>query len=425
VAPVDRAWPWRAFALRNWLFLLLLPAVPIVEYLAAAGGGPRPSLALVRNPFAAIAAASVFIRYFIDDFRGPARRWVVYLTPLTWIGALAVEGGGALPTVLWLDTLFALGLLGAFGYVLAASMATEPAATARYADQLMDALLLPLAASMTSYGLWSTYGLNPVYDPRVYAFEQILGVPFSLLGAWSYRLLSPLSGIASTCYNLVAVGIALVAAGQSDERRQRGVLSATLVGGACGFALYFVCPVVGPVVSFGPFYPDTLPTVPLMPALLMARDLEPRNGMPSLHTVWALLIWFNVQAMPARLRWALRAFVVLTLWAVMSPEGSHWFMDLVVSVPLTVAIQSAFLSRGFEPARRTWSTVVVCSAVTFVWLFGFRSGGPLLAFPPILAWLAVAGTVWWPLSRLRSFVEPALEQRAVVPVRSWGHSPLR
>jgi hypothetical protein len=289
----------------------------------------------------------------------------------------------------------------------------------------MDALLLPLSASMVSYGLWSTYRLNPVYDPRIYAFEEILGVQFSLFGARSYRILSPLSGVATACYNLVAVAIALVAAAQRDPRRQRDFLTATLVAGACGFAMYFVCPVVGPVVSFGPFYPDALPSVPIDPALLMAIDEAPRNGMPSLHTIWALLIWFNVQEMPAGFRRGLRAFVVLTLWAVMSPEGSHWFMDVVVSVPLSVAIQSAFLSRGFEPIRRTWSTVLVCVILTFAWLVGFRAGAPVLGLPPVVAWAAVAGTLWWPLTRhcASTLAVPAELQLARSP--DWGHSPLR
>lgn len=405
---------------RRWLLLLLLLTAAAIECLAEIRGGPAPSLALVRNPFASIAAASVFVRYFIHDFRGPTRRWVVYLTPLTWIAALAVEGAGAQPTLLWLDMLFALGVLGAFGFVLAAYAATDSGVRAGHSNQLLDALLLPVAASMVSYGLWATYRLNPVYDPRLYAFEEILGVKFSLLGARSYLMLHPLSGVATVCYNLVAVAIALVAAGQRDPRRQQDVLTATLIAGACGFALYFVCPVVGPLVSFGPFYPHTLPAVPLDPALLMAPAGWPRNGMPSLHTIWALLIWFNARDMAPGLRRGLQVFVLLTLWSVLSPEGSHWFMDVVVSVPLAVAIQSAFVARRFEAARRTWTTVLVCLTVTAGWLLGFRLGAPLLSLPPVVAWAAVAGTVCWPLSRYRrgralSFQLSAFSVRAPAP----------
>src|SRR3954470_10554741 len=102
----------RDFIQRRWLFLSLLAAAPVVEYLAATDGAPGPAIALVRNPFAAIAAATVFCRYFIRDFRGGTRRSIVYLTPLTWLTAVAIEGQAAPPVLLWLDMLFGLGVLG-------------------------------------------------------------------------------------------------------------------------------------------------------------------------------------------------------------------------------------------------------------------------------------------------------------------------
>jgi hypothetical protein len=403
----------------RWLLLLVVLAVPIVECLARIQGGPGPSLALVRNPFAAIAAASVFCRYFIDDFRGRTRRWVVYLTPLTWLAALAVEGRGAPPALLWLDMLFGLGVLGAFGFLLAARVATDPAVKSRYVGQLMDALLLPLGASMVSYGLWATTRLNPVYDGRIYAFEEILGVKFSLLGVASYRMLRPLSGIATACYSLLAVGIVLVAAAQRHPRREQDVLAATLVAGACGFALYFVCPVAGPLTAFGPLYPAALPAPPVDMALITATVGAPRNGMPSLHTIWALLVWFNAQSLPAGPRRGLRSFSLLTLWAAMGLDDTHWFMDVVVGVPLAVAIQAGVVTRGFEAASRTWVTVLVCAAAAAAWLAGFRAGTPLLALPPIAAWAAVAVTLAWPLSRCRQgafeYQPAAVRDRLPVP----------
>ena len=354
----------RGFIQRRWLFLSLLVAAPVVEYLAARDGAPGPAVALVRNPFAAIAAASVFCRYFIRDLRGPTRRWIVYLTPLTWVSALAIEGHAAPPVLLWLDMLFGLGVLGVLGFVVAASRSTQSNERADYIGGLMDALLLPLGASMVSYGLWATFRLNPVYDPRVYAFEELLGVKVSLWSAQAYGVLTPLSALATSCYNLVAIAIAVVAAAQRDRAREQDVLNAILVSGACGFALYFVCPVVGPVVSFGPYYPHTLPTVSLNPPLLMAVVGAPRNGMPSLHTIWALLIWFSASGVAVPLRRALQAFVLLTLWAVLSPEGSHWLIDVVVSVPIAVAIHAAFLpNRNESPAQR-WATVGACGLLT-------------------------------------------------------------
>jgi hypothetical protein len=409
----------RDFIQRRWLFLSLLAAAPVVEYLAATDGALGPAIALVRNPFAAIAAATVFCRYFIRDFRGRGRRWIVYLTPLTWLTALAIEGQSAPPVLLWLDMLFGLGVLGVVGFVVAASCSSDSRERADYIGGLMDALLLPLGASMVSYGLWATFRLNPVYDPRVYAFEELLGVKVSLWSAQAYGILTPVSAIATSCYNLVAVAIAVVAAGQRERGREQDVLNAILISGACGFALYFVCPVVGPVVSFAPYYPQTMPTVPLHPPLLMAIGGAPRNGMPSLHTIWALLIWFSASGVAVPVRRALRAFVLLTLWAVLSPEGAHWLMDVVVSIPLAVAIHAAFLASANEGTARRWTTVGACVLLTAAWLLGLRTGR-VLDLPSAVAWVAVLGTVLWPLRRWQTSAHRSREPQ-LVPVATAAH----
>ena len=150
------------------LFLVLLAAVPVVECIAAAQGGPGPSIAVVRNPFAAIALASVFCRYIIYDRAGRTRRWIVYLTPLAWVTVMAVEGRNAPLPLMWLDMLFALGVLGVCGFLLAAAV-SDAEAKSRYVEQLLNALLFPLGASMVSFGLWATHRVNPVYDTRIYA----------------------------------------------------------------------------------------------------------------------------------------------------------------------------------------------------------------------------------------------------------------
>ena len=96
---------------------------------------------------------------------------------------------------------------------------------------------------------------------------------------------------------------------------------------------------------------------------------------------------------------SLKAFVILTLWAVMGLDDTHWLTDVVVGVPLAVAVQSAFVpSPGVAPARR-WTTVMACAVLTLLWLVAIRAGSPLLDLPPTLAWIIVLGTVGWPLGR--------------------------
>lgn len=395
---------WHIVQERPMLFLLA-GAVPVVECIAAVQGGPGPSIAVVRNPFAAIAVASLFCRYIFADRRGPTRRWIVYLTPLTFAVPLAVEGSHAPMPLLFLDMMFGVGVLGVCGFVVAAIVASDSEGKWRYTEQLMDALLLPLAASMVSFGLWSTYRINPVYDGRIRAFEEILGVKLSLLAVRSYPQLRPFSGIATVCYITLGFAMTVVAAAQGSARRERDFLTATVAAGACGFALYFACPVVGTLQAFAPMFPGALPLVPLDAPLMTAAIGAPRNGMPSLHAIWALLIWFNLESLPAGLKGALRAFVILTLWAAMGPDGAHWLMDVVVGVPLAVAVQSAFVSSRSGAPRHTWTTVTICVALAAGWILAFRLGAPILDMPAGLAWMAVVITVCWPLSRQRGTVE--------------------
>jgi hypothetical protein len=383
---------------RRPLLLVLVAAVPVVEYLARRGGGPGPSIALLRNPFAAIAAASVFCRYLFCDSRRRARKWIVYLSPL--VVGLALDGlrRGEPIQIAMMNMLVGLGVLGVIGFALAAHRAPESEEKSGYLERMVDALLLPVAASLVSFGLWSTGHINPVYDARIYAFEQILGIDFSRLFVGSYHLLAPLSRLATGCYSTIALGIVLVAAAQKNTRREADILTAAVIAGACGFALYFVCPAAGPFEAFGPAYPYGLPPALAGAPLMMVVSGSPRNAMPSLHTVWALLIWFNAGSLPSALRRGLRLFVLMNLWAAMGLQ-EHWIMDIVVACPLAVAIQFAVV--GNERGSRRWMDVAACATVMGIWLLGFRSATRLLQMPAVLAWMAVAITVCWPLLRLR------------------------
>jgi PAP2 superfamily protein len=386
---------------RDPLFVMLAVSLSVIEVLGRMWGGPPPSLALFRNPFAAIAAATVFCRYVIDDRRGPTRKWIVYLSPVAFVAAAIVEGSNAPTPLLLLDGLAVLGILGVLGFLVAATRADSITKREQVTGKLMTALIVPMAASMASFGLWSTAGINPVYDGRVYGFEEILGFKFSLLGVQSYHLAPALSAIATGCYGVLPLAIALSAAAQKSRRAENDVLMATVFAGASGFALYFFCPVAGPLHAFKPTYPETLPAITAGWPLITAPIGAPRNGMPSLHTAWALLLWFNSRSFGAGWRWALRVFVAFTLWAVMGLDDTHWFLDVVVAVPFAVAIQLAFVPGAVEAPRR-WTDIAICSTVTMMWLFGLKTALPLLALPPALAWAVVVATIWWPLARERA-----------------------
>lgn len=392
-------------AIRTHPALVLLAAVPVVEVLARTQGGPPPSLAAAHNPFAAIAAATIFWRYLLHDPRGSVRRSIVYLTPITWLAPFVIEGPRVPAPTFVMEMMGALGILGVAGFVLAARRAADERSRAAHLSVLLNALVLPLAALMISFGLWSTYRLNPVYDGRVYAFEETLGIRVPALVASAFPQLKPISNLATACYMLTALALSVVAAWQPSRRGERAVLTAAMVAGACGFALYFICPVVGTVQAFGALFPHALPAA--TPMLLTARLGVPRSAMPSLHTAWALLVWFNVREMQAgpALRWTLRLFVGLTLFAVFGPDGQHWLLDVVVAVPFAVGIQTICVPSRADTSPRT--TAIVSALFVAAWVASVRVGSSLAQTPAVISWALILTTVLWPLSRLH--IAPARE----------------
>jgi hypothetical protein len=325
----------------------------------------------------------------------------VYFSPLALTPSLSLQYAGAPSPVPLMAAFVAIGAWGAIGYVAAAFCAPSREARVDVLSRLGDALVLPAAASMLAFGLWSTYRVNPVYDIRLYAFELVLGAPFSAIFLRLFSLMWPLNSIASGCYAALPLGMVLVAAVQPGRARQTTVLTTAIVAGGCGFLLYFLCPAAGTLMAFGAPYPPSLPTTLADASLTIARVGEPRNAMPSLHAVWALLLWFNARSLSILWRRTLRLFAVMNIAAAMGPDGSHWLMDVVVSVPLAVAIQSATVTRTSDRSWHWALDAVACSAMTALWLIGFRLGRPLLDLPFTAAWAATIVTVVWPLRRQR------------------------
>jgi len=57
-------------------------------------------------------------------------------------------------------------------HTLAAACSSDREARSGHIHQLTQATIPPLAASLVSFGLWSTDRINPVYDASVFAFEE-------------------------------------------------------------------------------------------------------------------------------------------------------------------------------------------------------------------------------------------------------------
>jgi hypothetical protein len=163
---------------------------------------------------------------------------------------------------------------------------------------------------------------------------------------------------------------------------------------------YRVVPISGPLFAF--------PGFPIEPSITAGPDLrllplDPnvlRNGIPSLHFAAALLVWWNLR----RLGWGLRLmagfFLVGTFLATLG-TGEHYLVDLVMTVPFSVALQAGLMASHVSSRRRRWTTVGFGSLLTVIWLGALRST-TIVAVAPALV---VVG-----LSAISVAVPFALEQ---------------
>lgn len=368
-------------------------AAAAVETAARLLGGPGVWIALQENLFTQGACAAPYLMYRLWERDGErARRSVV-------LASAAVLAAMLLHLAAWLDrahmvgaALLAIGLVGLGG--CAGLARADHAQRALWRARLASALYLPLGVATAPFFLWLSGQANPVYDLYVFAFEETLGPRFSVLAVRLFDALPPLHLAASLCYHALPLGVGALYAALDRARGELDIALAFVVSTAIGFGLYFVFPVVGPLNVYGDAFPDHLPP----PGSIVAKDLwiatgEPRNGMPSLHTAWALLVWINARPLAPGLRRAFRAFAVLNLLATMGLRDAHWLTDLVVGAPLAIVVQALCSVALPAASRARWTAAALGAALIALWFAALWWAQGAFAALPGLSWLAVAATL--------------------------------
>lgn len=185
---------------------------------------------------------------------------------------------------------------------------------------------------------------------------------------------------------------------------------------------YHVVPISGPSFAFPGFPIDPsiggdLRLLPLGPKVL-------RNGVPSLHFAAALLVWWNLR----RLGWALRLvagfFLVGTLFATLA-TGEHYLVDLIMTVPFSVALQAGMMATDVSPPTRRWATVMFGSLLTVAWLGALRSTA-FVATAPALAIIGLSIiSVAVPFALERGLIEGEGAAATVHRARSRSRGPWR
>jgi hypothetical protein len=159
-----------------------------------------------------------------------------------------------------------------------------------------------------------------------------------------------------------------------------------------GFVTYLIFPITGPLFVFGDAFPVTPPAVEQVLAGPLVVPDVPRNCMPSLHTAWALLLWWHSRGLSRWLRVAAGSFLGFTILATLG-FGAHYAFDVVVAFPSTLACRAACLSTSPEATSRRHWTVVWGLLLTATWLVLLRHGLWLLAAAPALTAAAALGTI--------------------------------
>lgn len=400
----------------------LLVALGVCELIGQAGALPsliEGGLAnLLRLPFFAPALVGAFACQLLlrPDRREIAAAAAVAVA-LAWPLYSAIAGDDhALLTA-------AFGALGAGSILVLAVRALFARDDERTAvlDALLPAAILPafvvLAQPMTylTATLWPT-----TFDRRLYLADAAFGAPLSFeLGQFVQGV--PLLGdLCLAVYVALPLALMLVHAQRvRTSERANDTLVTFVALTVVGYFGYLAVPVAGPVYAFASQFPQDPPDPATVSA---ARSLVlpmPRNCMPSLHSGWALLVWWNARPLAAPARWAATAFLAVTLLATVG-LGFHYAVDLVAAFPLTMAVQAWGTSTRDPVLRRR--SIAAGFAMTIAWIPFVTWYDGMLAWPAPLLWalaLGVVGASSW-LER-RVYASRSMDVTVLAPAAaSWA-----
>jgi hypothetical protein len=223
--------------------------------------------------------------------------------------------------------------------------------------------------------------------------------------------------IIERAYDFMPFGFAVLFGAQLARRDRPAIslLAAWLVGAVIAVLGYHLVPAAGPKYLFGQLFPGFLPAandLAVSPSLVTPSY---RNAVPSMHFGWALMLWLNACLLGSSLlRAAFAVLLGLNVLATMG-LGEHYFVDLVIAVPVIVAVQAFGMSAlpWSDPLRRR--AIAWGLALWIVWVIALRFGVPVFKAVPGLSWMAIAVTVglsiWLYLPLVRAFEKAWLTAR--------------
>jgi len=302
-------------------------------------------------------------------------------------GIYALSRAAVTPWTGW-EIAFPASLYGVAALLVLVYRATgmPPAESRKTLEILGNTALIPGLCLVSIVAVWLDMRFTPrTWDWSLYTFDHSFGVePSFFLGRiyWQHSTLRFLAGL---FYSSLPVNMCLICAIWL-RRRRLGAPDARLafvIMGVLGFLLYQLCPAAGPLYLTGRAFPyHELPVSGTLQNIVISG--APRNAMPSLHIASCLLIVYNSWRHSLLLRIYTLVCLVLTAFATLG-TGEHYLVDLIVAVPLSVAVQLV-CSKRMVPAAALLALVAA-------WLLALRTGAALQPDEPWHMWSAVAATL--------------------------------
>ncbi|MGA7292907.1 MAG: phosphatase PAP2 family protein [Terriglobales bacterium] len=319
-------------------------------------------------------------------------------------------------------------VMGAFGLASLLLLSCTVLWNGRDREPAAYRALLP-AAALAFLVLGAQYSLNmasylhaKTLDLYAFAFDGSLGFePSFVLGRFlnSNRWLVPFLQVT---YEGILLAMAALYAGFMGRRNRPiwELIEVLFASAMVGYAFFSIFPVCGPRYAFGRDFPTlVVPYAALHQLTLMKVPVSwlfPRNGVPSLHMTWALLIWLNTRSLPQWARLTALALVFATVFDTLA-SGEHYFFDLIVALPFTLWMQALMARTVRIQDRRRWLPAV-CGCTLFVgWLVIGRFGFPLMTGRAV-PWLLIAASstvsILWAVklpAMIPEMVEPSSGQQ--------------
>lgn len=233
---------------------------------------------------------------------------------------------------------------------------------------IIEAALVPGFVVISSAGLSLTTSLRPYsYDFIAYRLDLALIGNEWITALVAFVQTQPILNMGlRAIYLLLPLFMLWIRFEQhrSKDKFHVNAINAFMYVAGFGYALYLITPVSGPIYAFGQYFPGALPTMDQIPARLAPTlALAPRNGIPSLHMAWGMMIFLCSLRLGLLYRVIAALLMILTAVSALA-FGEHYLIDVLIAVPFAFVIY--LLAQFSETGKIDKWLLASCAAAAFI-----------------------------------------------------------